>query len=487
MNLSTKYDSIVIGAGLAGIACGIRLRKKGHRVLIIEKNDRVGGKLDAFSSHGYRWDNGPSLFTQPELVDELFELWGKNPRNYYQYTRQNESCRYHFVNQPPLIFKGTRNQIVQSLYEEINHSDRIKLSGYIKQSEKDYQHIGHFFLNRPQATFTDIFSHEYLKRYPFFLKKRMRTTLNKYNQQFNDPRLVQIFNRFGTYNGSNPYQMSGLYSMISSLEMNSGSFFPDKGMRSIPEALYQLAKEVGVEFEFNATPKAEKIVNGYSCRTSQYREITNLVCAIDHLTFYRHVLNDQTSFLNYAKQERSTSGLVFYWGINTKISDLGLHNILFSDDYEGEFKDLFGKQKCSQNPTFYIHVSSTVCRDDAPENGQNLFVMINTPAQQNPSEEYRNRMKEFVIDRIKKTFQVDLIDSIVVEQFWDNQTIESRTGSFQGALYGASSNSLTAALHRHPNKVRKHRNLYFCGGTVHPGGGIPLVLTSAKIVAESIS
>lgn len=487
MTNSTKYDVIVIGAGLAGLACGIRLKKRGKSVLIIEKNETVGGKLDELAITNFRWDKGPSLFTQPEKVDELFKLWGKNPREYFNYDKLSESCRYFFEDDSNLVFSDSVYKTIHDPSNNLFIAEQIKLDRYAAKAKEDYHNIGHFFLENPKPGLRDLFSKAFLRRYPFFLKKRMRSSLNSYNQQFKDDRLIKVFNRFGTYNGSNPYKMSGLYSMISNLELNEGSYFPLNGMRSIPNALYQLALEIGIEFIFNTKPQILKTQFNY---TVKFEDITleteNVVCAIDHLTFYRDVLNDSKLLDSYSKQERSTSGLVFYWGINRKIESFGVHNILFSENYEEEFKSLFDAKKCTEKPTIYVHISSIVSAIDAPSNGQNLFIMINTPANHNPSEDYRSRMKEYVISKIKRTTGIEISENIVAEDYWDNSIIENRTGSYLGALYGASSNSKLSALTRHGNVSKKYDNLYFCGGTVHPGGGIPLVLTSAKIVAETI-
>ena len=487
MSESQKYDVVIIGAGLSGMACAIRLRKKNKRVLILEKNEQAGGKLDKLTKGNFRWDKGPSLFTQPNRVDELFELWDKNPRDYFSYKRQSESCRYFFEDGTQLVFKDGIEQTIKEIGHEVDKNELAKLKRYVKTAKNDYEKIGTFFLDQKQPGFSDFLSREFIKRYPYFLNKRMRISLNTYNEQFEDKRLVKIFNRFGTYNGSNPYQMSGLYNMISSLEMSQGSYFPTEGMRSIPNALEKLAKEIGVDFIFNTNVKVVQNNEEYLVSNdSETYKASSVVCAIDHLTFYKKVINDPSLFEKYKKQERSTSGLVFYWGINCKIDGLGLHNILFNSNYEDEFDNLFNQQVCHNEPTLYIHVSSTISKTDAPENGHNLFIMINTPAYQNPDEAYRTQMKEYIINKIANTFNKDISNNIVEEAYWDNASIETRTGSFLGALYGASSNTKTAALSRHGNTSKKYPNLYFTGGTVHPGGGIPLVLSSAKIVADLI-
>lgn len=486
MNNQHHYDTIIIGAGLAGLATAIRLRKRGESVLVIEKNNTVGGKLDAFEWNGFRFDKGPSLFTQPELIDELFELCGKDPKEHFSYRKVDESCRYFFENDRIDLF-GSKELRKKSLTGKLSNKEIDTLENYLSEVSKSNDFIGDFFLSNPKPGLKDVFKRELLVRYPEFLKFKFRTTLSKYNRKkLQSDKLVKIFNRYGTYNGSNPYQMSGLYSMISHLENNHGTFFPEKGMRSIPESLFELAKEEGVEFMFNTTAKAVKTNDGFEISTPDTIRSGKLVCAIDHLTFYQEVLSDKTTFDKYKTQEKSSSGIVFYWSMDQQYEDLGLHNIFFSNDYEGEFAEIFKKKQIPSDPTVYVHVSSVVNPSDAPEGKSNWFVMINIPADNHPSTEMINIVREKIISILENRLKKEISPNILHEEYWTSKDLEHLTGSYGGALYGASSNSMTSALVRHDNYSKKYKDLYFVGGSVHPGGGIPLVLRSAKIVEQLI-
>ncbi|MFZ9029141.1 MAG: phytoene desaturase family protein [Crocinitomicaceae bacterium] len=486
MNHQHHYDTIIIGAGLAGLATAIRLRKRGESILVIEKNKTVGGKLDAFEWNGFRFDKGPSLFTQPELIDELFELCGKDPKEYFTYNKVDESCRYFFEDERLDLF-GSKELRRKSLTSKLSEKEIETLEDYLDEVSQSNDFIGDFFLSNPKPGLKDVFKRELLVRYPEFLKFKFRTTLNKYNEKrLQSDKLVKIFNRYGTYNGSNPFQMSGLYSMISHLENNHGTFFPEKGMRSIPDSLFELAKEEGVDFMFDATAEAVKTKGGFEINAPDPISCEKLVCAIDHLTFYQDVLSDKTAFINFKKQERSSSGIVFYWSMDQRYEQLGLHNIFFSDDYEGEFSEIFKKKEIPADPTVYVHVSCVVNPSDAPEGKSNWFVMINIPADNHPSTEMINNVREKVISILENRLKTEVRSNILHEEHWTSKDLEQVTGSYGGALYGASSNSMTSALVRHDNFSKKYKDLYFVGGSVHPGGGIPLVLRSAKIVEQLI-
>lgn len=489
MSRSDQKKVIVIGAGLAGIAVSIRLRAQGFDVVVLEKNSNHGGKLSEFSDAGFRFDKGPSLFTSPELVDELFELCGKNPRDYFNYVRHEIACTYFFKDKSSLIFSGNLEKLKDELTLKFTSELAYKTLTYLERSKETYARIGDFFIDNPPVKLKDILRKDLIVRYPHFLTAKIRKTLHQYNHtSLKEPKLVQVFDRFGTYNGSNPFKMSGLYSMIPHLEGNTGTYFPINGMRSIAESLYCLATEQGVKFRFDMSVESVAFNSSeYFVKTAAENfQSAHLICAIDHIRFYRDILKDEKLMSHYKKQERSSSAVVFYWGIKTKIPQLGLHSVFFSEDYRHEFDQIFKEKIIPEDPTIYVHISSVVNELDAPENGQNWFVMVNTPAGIVPTENQISVLKEKILSRIKVQFDIDLKNNIVTERIWNSKGIEEDTGSFMGAIYGASSNGKLAALRRHGNKSKKYPKLYFCGGTVHPGGGIPLVLKSAKIVSELI-
>jgi phytoene desaturase len=482
------YDAIIIGAGVAGIAAALRLRKRGDRVLVLEKNSYVGGKMNQYESNGYRWDTGPSLFTMPRLVDELYELYGKNSDDYYQYQKEEEACRYFFSDKTQLNFYTNRTKLKKELSDKLGIDPQI-IDAYMERSAEKYNSIGVLSLENAIHKPTELPWGKLFFMTPKILRTNLFTSLHQVNKKtLKDPKLVQIFDRYATYNGSNPYQASGILSMIPHLEQNIGTFFPKEGMRSIVEGLYQLAQEVGVEFELGTSlEKVEKIKEGYQIKATQNYRCKRLVSAIDCVSFYEHLLKDTNLAKKYNRQERSSSALIFYWGIQKEFPQLGLHNIFFSEDYQKEFELIFETKEVPLKGTIYVHISSKVNKKDAPKGGENWFVMLNVPAGAIIDEAQQISIKKALLERLEEALGVAIAPHIKTEKVWTPNGIEMDTGAIEGALYGAASNSKMAALTRHPNFSKKYKEIYFCGGTVHPGGGIPLSIQSAKIVDKLIA
>lgn len=310
-------------------------------------------------------------------------------------------------------------------------------------------------------------------------------------ESFTDKRVIQLFDRYATYNGSNPYKAPAMLCMIPHLEINLGTYYPKGGMIAITNALYKLAIKKGVQFYFEADVQRiayslEKIsgiiLNG------EFIGADIVVSNADVYYTYKNLLDDSAAAAKLLKQERSSSAVVFYWGISKEFEALGLHNIFFSNDYKEEFDHLFHRGKIYHDPTVYINITSK-CEPGihAPAGKENWFVMINAPC--NTSQNWNEvviELRSAVIDKLNRMLKTDMQDYIETETILDPPGIDAATASFMGALYGTSSNYKKSAFLRHPNFSSTMRGLYFAGGSVHPGGGIPLCLQSAKIACDLI-
>ncbi len=483
--------AVVIGAGIAGIASALRLCKKGYDVTVFESNPYPGGKLHAFKTdEGYRFDAGPSLFTMPWLVDELFELFELDPKDHFHYMDKEVLCNYFWEDGSRFSVKADRQQFAKEAAQEFKTSEN-KLLDYLQNAQKKYDLTASLFLEKSLHKVSTYLSADTIKAILSLSKLSINNTLNEVNERyFEDPRLVQLFNRYATYNGSSPYKTPGIMSMIPHLEMGQGTYFPKKGMHDITMSLYRLAVAQGINFKFNERVTSIEHEQGIALgilTEKQSFEADLVVSNMDIFSTYDRLLENVKQPKRILQQERSSSALIFYWGINRTFPELDLHNILFSRDYQKEFDHIFNQRSIHEDPTIYINISSKDRPEDAPPGKENWFVMINTPGDYGQDwKQLQEEVKQHVIHKINRILQVDIRQHIEVEETLNPVGIARRTSSHRGALYGASSNSKFSAFLRHSNFSRQIKNLYFCGGSVHPGGGIPLCLLSAKIVNDLI-
>jgi phytoene desaturase len=278
-----------------------------------------------------------------------------------------------------------------------------------------------------------------------------------------------------------------MLSLIPHLEQNQGTFYPKGGMISIINALHKLAIKKGVCFQFGSKVERiiteNKVVKGIVVN-GQKIPSDIVVSNVDVYYTYLHLLQDK---IRAAKVLRRESALIFYWGIAKEFPSLHLHNIFFSKDYPAEFRHLFELKKVFSDPTVYVNITSRMEPEHAPPGKENWFVMLNAPAcSEKYTKEQIQQSKLNILAKLNRMMGVDLEPLIETEETLSPGDIEEKTDSFMGSLYGTSSNSKWAAFLRHPNFSSGIRGLYFTGGSVHPGGGIPLCMKSAKIVSELI-
>ena len=481
---------IVIGSGIAGLAVSIRLALKGYNVQVFEQNSYPGGKLSSFSIKDYRFDAGPSLFTMPHLVTELFKLAGEDVKNYFEFSKKEIACNYFWQDGTSFTAYGERKKFLKEV-EKIFGEPQYNVDKYLKKAKKKYDLTSSLFLEQSLHKVKTFISLDTLKAL-FQLKTfELQKSLHQANSQsFSSPHLIQLFDRYATYNGSDPYQTSGIMTLIQHLESAYGTFVPKKGMVSITESLFGLAKRLGVKFSFETVVKEIKVelgvISGIKTKSGSFSS-DYVISNMDVFHTYKKLLPNEILPINRLKQERSSSAVIFYWGIKQSFPDLDLHNIFFSKNYKKEFQAIFKDKTVSEDPTIYINITSKEVVGDAPKGCENWFIMINTPADHGQDwTQIVNRLRSHIITNISKRLNVNLKNLIVCEEVLTPPNIESKTQSYMGALYGASSNDTMAAFLRHPNFSNRIKNLYFCGGSVHPGGGIPLCLLSAKIVDELI-
>jgi len=484
----TQSKAIIIGAGVAGIALSIRLANKGYDVCVIEQNSTPGGKLAEINNNGFRFDAGPSLLTMPYLMDDLFAL--SKVKNTFQYKKLAVACKYFFADGKTLLAYSDADKRAKEFEQQLNLPPKI-LNNYLQKVKHLWNITTPIFLHKSLHQWQTYLSFDTLKRalmLPFIGIQQRMSAMNI--AHFKNNNAAQYFNRFATYNGSNPYQAPATLNVISYPEHFEGAFYPTEGMFSITTQMVELAKKVGVIFHFNNPAQEILFENnravGVQCKNDTFLGDT-VISNCDIYNTYKNLLPNHPMPDSIKKQERSSSAFIFYWGISKTFDHLDVHNILFSSDYRKEFEQIWDKQQIPDEPTIYINISSKYKEDDAPKGCENWFVMVNVNGVSTTDwEDKKPLLRKTIIEIISKRLGENIEPLIVSENSLSPIQIEQNTGSYLGSLYGAASNKKLSAFFRQSNKIRGFKNLYCCGGSVHPGGGIPLCLLSAKITASLI-
>lgn len=476
----------IIGSGIGGLASAARFATLGFDVTVFEANSHIGGKINNIKLGKYRFDSGPSVLTAPEYIDELFSFTGQE--NNFFYSKLTEGFRYFYPDGTHFILPNDRKGQIETIATHLKENPAA-INNYLNKAKRNYKLIAPLFIEKSLHKLPDLLGWPLVKALLFLNSYKLNLTMNEENKSFFiHEKTVQLFNRFATYNGSSPYKAPAMLNMISHLEINKGVYLPNGGMVDISLKLEQLCQKLGVKFHLNE--KVEEIIinNSEIKAVRTHKSIYNVNAVVSNMDVsytYEKLLPAQIAPKKILAQEKSSSAIVFYWGINKSFDQLGVHNVFFNLDYREEFSAIFKDKSIYFDPSIYINITSKVNKEDAPEGSENWFVMVNVPHDIGQNwEENVSTLRSIIINRLSKELKINLADHIEEESYLDPIRIDKKYLSKQGSIYGNASNNKYAAFYRHSNKHKKIHGLYFAGVSVHPGGGIPLALNAAKIAAD---
>jgi phytoene desaturase len=490
-----KTNAIVIGAGLGGLSSAIVLASKGFQVTLLEKNAVAGGKMSEVQLGAYRFDTGPSLLTMKFVIEELFNLAGKPIKEYLNIQPIDPICRYFYPDGTILNAWKDIPAFIQDLPPNLAHEARA-VEDFFKYAQKIYELTSDLFL------FDEILKLRHLlnsKAWKTLLNlgaiDPFRTVHQANTSFFQSPHLQNLFDRYATYNGSDPFQAPATLNIIPHVEYALGAWYVEGGMYRLAQALTRLASELGVKTLYECDVKAiqhdGKQVKGVSLASGETIPAPVVVSNADVVYTHSKLLNNLKNKGNYWEQkEPSCSGLVFLWAVDKSHPQLSHHNILFPENYKQEFTDIFANRTPPSDPAVYISITAKSNPDHAPEGGENWFVLVNMPwlkdHEHNSPEEIAT-IRTAILSRIQKAGLGDVRPHIREEQVLSPTWLRDRTNTNKGSIYGLSSNNRNAAFMRQTNKSSLLRGLYFAGGSAHPGGGIPLVILSGIHAANAVN
>jgi phytoene desaturase len=476
----------VIGSGIGGLAAAIRLAAKGLKVEVFETNDYPGGKLREQYANGFRFDTGPSVFTMPHLIDELFTVCGKNPRDYFNYSRLDNAFNYFFEDGTCIHAYSDVARFAREIETKTTDS-RSNFYRFLKDVEEKFNIINEVFIENSLHLLRNYFTRRVAFGLVNFHKIDAFKTMAEGNRMFfKDERSVQLFNNYALYVGSNPLVAPATLNLIPHLVVNHGTFVADHGMYSIVKALVRLAEDMGVSFHFNSYVEEIVIQNGRAKGIRLNGMVLNfdrIVSNMDVYYTYEKLMPGVAKPKRLLAQPKSSSIIGFYWGVKGTHPELGVHNMLFTRDERKEYESVFDGKTICDDPSIYICITSKRVPQDAPDGCENWFILVTAPNDQGQDwDSIVARTRANVLAKISRMLSISLDGKILNEDIMTPPDVQRRYWSAFGAVFGNSSNSRLSAFLRHPNFSRQVKGLYFVGGSVHPGAGIPMCLNSAKIM-----
>ncbi len=483
-----KKKVVVMGAGFGGLAAALRARSKGYDVTIFEKGQQLGGRARVFNRGGFKHDAGPTVITAPWLLEELFQLFGKNIKDYVELRKLD--LWYRFIYPDGSSFDYTRD--IQKTLTQIQSLSPVDVQGYqnlLNDSEKIFK-IG--FDQLSAKPFHNLFF--MLRQVPAMIRlKAHRTVWQFVASHLKHEKLRQAFSIQPLLVGGNPFNTTSIYSLIHFLERKWGICFPMGGTGALVAALGKLAVEEGISIKLHAEIKnikaANKQVIAIETQKGEVVPCDILISNGDPKVTYTMINNN-----NYSKNWKvkfrekyskySMALFVLFFGTKKQYANIAHHTIWFGKRYKELLSEIFHGKKLPDDFSLYIHRPTATDPSFAPKDCDSFYVLSPVPNLKADIDwkvqgaEYASK----IIDSLNDTILPNLKENIVESFFMTPEDFKKDYMSEHGAGFSIAPVFYQSAWFRYHNKAEGIKNLYLVGAGTHPGAGLPGVLCSAKVV-----
>ncbi len=498
--MSARERIGVIGGGLGGLAAACTLAARGHRVVLFEKNEWLGGKAAVLEEDGFRFDMGPTILTLPVVLKRIFEEAGRKLDDELDLVRLDPQWRSFFDGGHVLDLHQDVERMSATLDAFTGQPGAGE--GYkklIAQSENLHEISDRFFLwksvegIRDTLDLSNTFNLSTLK--DLAALRMGQSVAGVIRKHVPDPRASQMLDHFTQYVGSSPYNSPAVLLSIAHMQTDGGVWYPIGGTRAVPEALARLASQLGVEIRTSTGVERVVVekgrVTGVVTESGEEVPLAAVVSNMDAVRTYRELVggDEGRKFESSRNFEPACSGVVLYLGLDRAYDHLEHHNFVFSRDPKEEFDWIYGKGEPAPDPTCYVAAPARTEPAVAPEGGEALYVLVHTPYLR-PHHDWKAMLPDYrarIIDKLKRTAGLeDIEERIVLERSLTPQGIHNRYHVLNGAIYGLASHGRFVGAFKPGNRSRQVKGLYLAGGAAHPGPGMPMVMMSGWIAADTL-
>ena len=485
-------NSIVIGSGFGGIAASLRLKAKGHNVTLIEKHPDLGGRARVFKKNGFIYDGGPTVITAPYLINELFELFKKNPKDYIQLAPLKIWYQFIFEDQTRFNYSGDEADMKKQI-EKINKEDVIgyeKLVDFTKKIfDKGFTELADIPFDKPFVM---------MQQLPALLKlKSYKSVYSLVSSYIKNEKLRRMLSMHPLLVGGNPFTTTSIYGLILYLEKKWGIHYSMGGTGNIIKGLEKLMNEVGIKIiKGNEVKKIiinKNKINGIQLKDKTIINTQNVICNADPPAVYEKLLdgdaNNSLLFKWKKKRMEYSMGLfVYYFGTKKKYNDVEHHTIKFGNKYKEHLDDIFNNKKLNNDISYYLHRPSATDKSMAPNGNDCFYVLVPVPNNQSNIDWTieGEKMKDLVINKMENDLMPNLRENIIEDFYLTPDYFEKELNTKYGSGFSIQPKFSQSAYFRFHNKSEVYDGLYFVGAGTHPGAGVPGVLSSAKVLDKII-
>jgi len=484
----SKKSAIVIGSGFAGLSVATNLAAGGFDVDIFEKNDSPGGRARKFQAEGFTFDMGPSWYWMPDVFENYFESFGKKVADYYTLNRLDPSYSV-FFEKDRLDIPASFNELC-ALFEKYEPGSSKGLIKFLDEAEYKYEVGINDLVYKPGLAFTEFLDWRVISgAFRLQLINSLSSHVRKY---FKHPYLIELLEFPVLFLGAKPSKTPALYSLMNYADIKLGTWYPEGGMNKIVEGMVSLAEEMGVKIHTSSpvekitTEKGEAkgvMVNG---RTHTADVVVS--GADYHHTEQNLLAPDERNYSSKYWESRTMapSSILYYVGLNKKVPELEHHNLFFDADFNQHAEDIYENPNWPENPLFYVSVTSKTDPTVAPENCENLFILIPTAPGLMENSKIKDHYFKVVMDRMEQKLEQSIREHVIFKREFACSNFIEDYNSFKGNAYGLANTLKQTAILKPSLKNKKVKNLFYTGQLTVPGPGVPPSLISGKVVADQI-
>ncbi len=486
-----KKKIIVVGGGLGGISAAISLAQTGHDVELFEKNEKLGGKLNFLEKDGYIFDLGPSILTLPRNFSLLFERSGRKMSDYLSIRRVRPHWRNFFEDGMVVDLHPDPETMAYEARKAGENPARVK--SFIEYSERLYDLVDKGYFQHGLDTAQDFRRFYGLRDFPKF--DLLRSMHGVVSRSFTTSYFRDIFDFFIKYVGSSALRAPAFMNCLPTIQFRDDLWYVDGGMYNLARGLERFMRELGVKIHCNSEvvrmEEGEGFVKGIVLASNDKIQADAIVCNMEVIPASERLLGEAPRLLRklQRKYEPACSGLVIDLGLDIRYPQLAHHNFFFSRDQKKHFRSVFQEHRLPEDPTLYVVAAARSDSVVAPPGCDVLKILPHIPYidPESPAghDEYED-LKNNVLHKLERMGLKDLRKHIVTEHFWTPQDIYENYYSNRGSIYGVVSDRFRNFGFKAPKRSSKYDNLFFAGGSVNPGGGMPMVALSGQKSAELV-
>lgn len=486
---------LIIGSGIGGLSTAVRLLSKGYDVEILEKQDKIGGKVNQINESGHKFDLTATIIMNPNIYKELFSYANKDYSEYIEMVRVDPIYRVNYYDGSSYDFYSDDNKNISTL-ERIEDNSSIGYMKCVSKSYEKYKIINSNFLEKPMNNLSEMINYRNIK---CILKINPISSSYKYiSKNITNEKILNYIIFQSMYIGINPFKETNLYTLIPTISKLYGLWYIRGGMYSYMKAIEKLVYDLGGKIHTNIEVEEIIIKDGVakgvkSKDKNYYADI--VVCNADFPYAIKNLIKDSKYRGKYTdnkidKYRYSCSTFIMYIALNKKYNNLKTHNMYIGKDFRENIEKVFNGD-IPQNPSLYIYCPSNVDKSMALNSEETINIMFRVP-----NLSFKNivwnkntieKTRKIVIDSIKNIKGLEDIENhIIYEKILTPVNLQEDYNSYRGTAFGIGHNLNQIGYFRPHIKSDNVEGLYFIGSSTHPGNGVSVIINGSKLVVDNI-